>query len=155
LLDMTNRIGEKKSNPIGSRFARMQRDRSRRIPLLHALPFVLCISPAVDHPFVEAFEGNSARCWVGEDRLCTPMSGMIKNWVVGFKWSFAIGNNQQCWRLSAQSRYLQISGIFPDIWIVKRALRMSFFERALVQHVVEDHRNAERADLDGLIARIF
>ena len=57
--------------------------------------------------------------------------------------------------MTAKPRDLQISRLLADVWIIERAFRVGFFQRAIVQHVVEDHGNAQRPDLDGIGRFIF
>jgi hypothetical protein len=52
--------------------------------------------------------------------------------------------------MPAEARHLQVSGVFSDIRVVERAAGMGFFQRTVVEDVVEDHRDAQCADLDNL-----
>jgi hypothetical protein len=54
-----------------------------------------------------------------------------------------------------ETRHLQISRIFSNVGIIKRALSVSLFERTVVEHIVEDHWNAQGADLDALRRLVF
>ena len=49
--------------------------------------------------------------------------------------------------MAGEAGHLEIAGILTDVRIIERTIGMGLFERAVVEHVVEDHGNGERADL--------
>src|SRR5437867_2731044 len=102
------------------------------------------------HPFVETFESNSPRRGVSENGLCAPRTRLIKNGIVGFERRPVLRDDQQCRSMPTESRYLQISSILSDVRIIKRTFGMSLFKRPVVEHIVEDHRDAQGPELDGL-----
>ena len=51
--------------------------------------------------------------------------------------------------MSVQSCDLQVARVFADVRIVKRADRVRLVQRAVVEHVIEDHGDTERPDLQG------
>jgi len=57
--------------------------------------------------------------------------------------------------MSAEARHLEVSGIFPNVWIVERTLGMGFIQRAVVEHIVEDHWNAKCADFHDLCGLVL
>ena len=107
------------------------------------------------HPLVKAFKGNASRSRIGKNRRRAPESGFVENRVVGLEGSFPIGHDEQSGTVPAEPRDLKISRILANVRIIKRALGMGFFQRAIVQHVVEDHGNAQRPDLDCLGRFVF
>src|ERR1019366_1980355 len=80
---------------------------------------------------------------------------MIQNRVVGFEGSLPVRHHQQSGTVTAEPRYLKVSSIFPFVRIIRRTLGVSLFQRAVIEHVIEDHRNAERSDLNGLSSLIL
>ncbi len=60
----------------------------------------------------------------------------------------AVGHREQYWADSAEARDLDVAGVLPDVWVVERAGAIRLFEAAPIHDVVEDHRNAEAAELD-------
>ncbi len=45
---------------------------------------------------------------------------------------------------------LEVAGVLTNVGIVERTFGMGFTQRAVIQNVVKDHGNAQRADLNPL-----
>ena len=70
--------------------------------------------------------------------------------LISFERSLAFGNNHEGRAEATQTRHLQITGVLTDVGIEERTLLVRLFEVASGDDVIEDHRNAQRANLDRL-----
>ncbi len=152
--NIPNRIGQQELEPVGFRFARRERQHGWRVPRLGLLPFIFSIGLAMNHPIVEAFEGDAARRGIGENRRGGRPSSVL-DWVVGLKRSLALRYYQERRAFTTQPCYLEITSVLADVRIIKRAERMSLFQGAVVEHVVEDHRYAQGPDRNRLGSFVF
>src|SRR6266850_5564875 len=119
------------------------------------LPFVLGIGLTMNHPLVKALKRDSPRGRIGKYRSRTPVSCSIENRVVRLERRPAVRHQDQGGTMSAEASHLEVSGIFPNVWIVERTLGMGFVQRAVVEHIVEDHWNAKCADFHDLCGLVL
>src|ERR1019366_2918055 len=130
------------------------REAGGSVPRLYVLPFVFSVRLTMDHPLIKALERDSSRCGIGEYRRRAPAPMPVQNGVVSLEGCFTIGNDQQCRTVAVQPGYLQVPSILANVWIVKRTGRVRLFQRAVVEHVIKDHGDAQRSNLDRLCRTI-
>ncbi len=104
----------------------------------------------MNHPLVKTFKRDAPRCGIGEYGRRPEPPRVVENRVVGFQWGPAVRHHQQNRPATTESSHLEITSVLSNIRIVERTLGMGLFERAIVEHVVEDHRDAQRSDLNWL-----
>ena len=152
---------EEKLQPEGSGSSGRERFRGRRVPRLQsfpvrrgvvrartmtgyppvvfAFPFVLGISQAVRHPFIESLESLAQRCQVADL--------VVLQGFVSLQRRFAVGSHHQRRPVPVQTGHLHITAVQADGRIGERRHGLHPPLVAVVTRVVvENQRNAQRAD---------
>src|SRR3546814_7306186 len=102
----------------------------------------------MDRPVVEALGRLSARALVGKDRAGFGFARILER-AIGLERAVpAAGQDEQRRAVPVEARDLQIAGVAADIGIDEACLGMRLVEAAIDQDIVEDHRHAERPDLE-------
>src|SRR3546814_2384620 len=105
----------------------------------------------MDRPVIKALRRLSARAFVGEDRAGFGFARILERAVSLERAVLAARQDEQRRAVAVEARDLQIAGVAADIGIDEACLGMRLFEAAIDQYIVEDHRHAERPDLERSI----
>ena len=124
--------------------------RSRRTPALWAIQSK---KPSKVWPRGVGIGEDRWRVRGGRRRRCR-RAPRVQDRVPGLERRPAVGRDEQHRSTARQPRHLHVAGVHPDVGVVEDADGMGLVERPAAEHVVEDHRDAQRADRHGARRRV-